>query len=393
MNFERNKTFVLILAAIVLYFCIVSFKFKTNILVKNPVIPNFEYHDASLIRKGDWFYSFVSCVAPRNRVFNVDYYTVSIFRSRDLVNWNFFKYALNNDNIIKEISTFEDQKYGFTGRFPYRNEKQQVYYAIWAPDVIFYKKFFYLFVALHFSKKDSKIAVFKSKSIDMDFSYSGILASSDSSDNKAFINMGEIIDPFPIVDKGKLYLMFGSFKRDLRGGVIRGREDLGVYMAEILFEDEDIALGKKHFITDYYEGCIIVPHNDKFYLFGTNGNLWDFRYQIHYASSETITGPYLNKEGKSIADTINYNPGTPILVTKENDRFNGFGCPSYPIIDKNGQYWMMMHGHAPELPPILMDKPEKERYTFLIPLYWDNNGNPYFDVDEIQKDQIKKPAL
>jgi hypothetical protein len=72
-------------------------------------------------------------------------------------------------------------------------------------------------------------------------------------------------------------------------------------------------------------------------------------------------------------------------------RFNGFGCPSYPVIDKKGRYWMMVHGHAPEYPAILADNPQKERYTFLLELLWDKNGNPYFDMDALQNDRIQKP--
>ena len=109
--------------------------------------------------------------------------------------------------------------------------------------------------------------------------------------------------------------------------------------------------------------------------------------------ADRITGPYLNAAGNSIADTINYNPGTPILKTTSSQRFNGFGCPSNPIIDENGQYWLMMHGHAKEFSPIQVEKAEQERYTFLIPLYWDKEGSPYFDVDEIQNNKIVNPVL
>lgn len=152
-------------------------------------------------------------------------------------------------------------------------------------------------------------------------------------------------------------------------------------------------LGRRKFLTDYYEGCMVVPHNGKFWFFGTNGSLYNSTYKIEYAIADKITGPYLNKKGRAINDTIEYNPGTPILKTTAKQRFNGFGCPSNPIIDKNGQYWMMMHGHAPEYDPIQMEKAEEERYTFLIPLYWNKEGEPYFDVDEIQRNEIKRPMF
>ena len=168
---------------------------------------------------------------------------------------------------------------------------------------------------------------------------------------------------------------------------------MGVYISLLQMRKGKFVLGKRIFLTDYYEGCMVVPHDGKFWFLGTNGGLFNSSYKIEYAVADKITGPYLNKKGKAINDTIEYNPGTPILKTTAKQRFNGFGCPSNPIIDKNGQYWMMMHGHAPEYDPIQMEKAEEERYTFLIPLYWDKKGVPYFDVDEIQRNEIRKPKL
>jgi len=360
----------------------------------NPIIHDYEYHDASLIRIGQWFYSFVSCVAPRDKSLKHHYYTVSIFRSSDLVHWDFYKYALDSQYIEKTCKIEVDRKFNFTGRVPIVDKNENTkFYAIWAPDIIEYKDKLYLFVALHRSTSDTKIAMFQSSNIHDDFTFKGVLASTDPKDDNAYVESEELIDPYPIVVDGKMYLMYGSFRRALSGKIIKNREKLGVYIAEVLNNNDTISLGERKFVTDYYEGCIVVPYNGKYYLFGTNGNLRNHYYQIHYACADNVMGPYLNSEGKSIADTINYNQGTPILVTKESDNFNGFGCPSYPIIDKNGQYWMMMLGHATDYQPIRADSPEKERYTFLIPLYWDKEGKPYFDVDEIQRNKIRKPEF
>lgn len=365
-----------------------------NIKYINPVINTYTYHDASVIQGEDGqFYSFVSSIVPRDSSDNKAYYTVSIFRSRDFGNWEFYKYAFEDKCIEKRFVNEYDRRHGRFGKFPYHKNGKTKYYAIWAPDIFKHKGKYYLFVSLHLSIPDSKIAVFESKSLNQDFKFSGIIASSDSTEADVYVSTEELIDPFPIKVGKKLFLMYGSFRRDMSGNLLPRRNKMGVYIAEMKLKNAHFRLGKRIFVTDYYEGCMVIPHGGKYWLLGTNGGLYNSSYKIDRAVADRITGPYLNDKEQNIADTISYNPGEPILKTTSKQRFNGFGCPSKPIIDKNGQYWMMMHGHAKEFPPIQMEKAEQERYTFLIPLYWDKEGKPYFDVDEIQRNKIRKPVL
>lgn len=365
-----------------------------NIKYINPVINTYTYHDASVIQgDDDKFYSFVSSIVPRDTTDNKAYYTVSIFRSNDLVSWDFYKYAFDDKCIEKRLVNEHDRVHGRYGKFPYHKDGNTKYYAIWAPDIFKHNGKYYLFVSFHLSIPDTKIAVFESKSLNEDFKFSGIIASSDNTETDVYVDAEELIDPFPIKVGRRMYLMYGSFRKDIKGNLLPKRKKMGVYISEMKLKKGRFRLGKRKFVTDYYEGCMVIPHGGKYWLLGTNGSLMNSTYKIDRAVSYNITGPYLNEEGLSIADTINYTPGDPILKTTSKHRFNGFGCPSNPIIDKNGQYWMMMHGHASEYPPIQMDKAEAERYTFLIPLYWDKDGKPYFDVDEIQRNKIRKPVL
>lgn len=63
------------------------------------------------------------------------------------------------------------------------------------------------------------------------------------------------------------------------------------------------------------------------------------------------------------------------------------------VIDKDGRYFVLMNGHDIERPPIVGKSSKKERYSFLLELHWDKNGNPYFNLGEIENNRIRKPNI
>ena len=52
-----------------------------------------------------------------------------------------------------------------------------------------------------------------------------------------------------------------------------------------------------------------------------------------------------------------------------------------------------MNGHDLNLPAIVAKNSSIERYSFLLELHWDSDGNPYFDLDEIENNKIKLPRF
>ena len=363
--------------------------------VENPVIRDYIYHESSLIDgKDGYFYSFVSSIFPRDSTNFKLYYTVSIFRSSDLEEWKFFKYALSSKDIQQRFLGNYDKTHRLAGKFALRGKKNEIkYYPIWAPDVIRYKDRYLLFVALRKSSDDTKMAVFEANSLSEDFRFVNVIVSNCPEDKEAYFPSREQIDPFPIVDGDDFYLVFGSFVNASNGKTLDSRKGMGVYMVRL-----DPSQGFKmkehpHFITNNYEGVIILKHNKAYYLLGSNGSIRNYTYKVSYAKSMTIEGPYLNEDGKSIADTLNINFGTTILQTYKDSRFNGFGCPSLPVKDKEGRLWMLVFGHAPEYAPINSNDAAKERYTFLLEFQWDRKGNPFFDVNAIERNSQRKPVL
>lgn len=370
-----NRTFI----PIVFFIVFVSFgTLEEENTIVNPVMSDYTIHDVSVIEYQDTFYAFASCVVPRDKSEILNYTCVQIFRSSDMVNWTYYKQATSDENMNIVYTSVGDTK----------KDK----YRIWAPDIIKYKDKLLLFVALRHSFDDSKIAVFESDDICHDFVFKNIVVSNDEKDRNAFFSSKEIIDPYPLIFKNKLYLVFGSFSRDDKGRLLGGRKGIGTYIVPLKY-DREIRMKKNPiFISDYYEGVNIQRHGKNFILFGTNGNLNNYTYKIDYAKSKKLVGPYLNSFGQTISDTININYGTPILQTlNSHQRFNGFGCMSNIIIDKSGRSFVLVHGHDIERKPIQMKTSEQERYAFLLELLWDKNGNPYFDMDAIQTNGIKMP--
>lgn len=385
-----RNTYILIL---LLYFCSVLDALSTDsTFVENPVIANYKYHDCSLIQGTDGFYySFASCVAPRDTTNIHSYYNISIFRSLNLQKWEFYRYALP-DSLMQNSNNLQSP-IRHKRKFKITKEGNIKTYEIWAPDVIFFNGKYLMFVALHKNLNDTKIALFESNSLSEDFRFVKVVISNDKNDGYSFFDSREQIDPYPIQDGKRLYLVFGSFSRNSSGQKMYKRQNIGVYITELDPDNGYLMKYQPVFLTDYYEGVSIIRHKNIYYLFGTNGNLKNNSYKISYAKSKSLLGPYINDDNKSIGDTININWGHPILVTSKNARYNGFGCPSKPITDKKGRMWVLLLGHDQKLPPIVSPKASEERYTFLAELLWDKSGNPYFDVEAILNNKQIKPQF
>lgn len=360
----------------------------------NPVFSAYKSHDMALLRGRDgYIYAFGTCNVARTPNEHLVYYGVNIFRSKNLVNWDFYKRSHQYES-AKEQNLEEKYPNAWKqGRFFLRQGDSIAHYPIWAPGVVEYKGKYLMFAALRKSFDDSKIVVFETDDLNRDFVFKRVVISTDERDGSAYVSSRETIDPFPIVDNGKLYLMYGSFARDINGKLNRARKGIGVFIVQL--DSKTYAMkGQPTFLTDYYEGCSIQKHDGKYYLFGTNGTWTNHTYQLSYAESDRLNGPYRNADGTSIADTVQVHLGKVILRTPISDmRYNGFGCISAPIWDKKGRCWVLCNGHDLNLAPIVEKKASKERYAFLIELHWNEKGNPYFNIDAIESNVMRKPDI
>lgn len=359
---------------------------------KNPIITDYNCQDASVIKEGEWYYMFSSFNISRDKTKKHPPYRANIFRSKDLLHWHFYKKAFDNQNTIIDSLPQTVKREYLLGKYILQNSNGYAAYHIWSPEIVKYGRRFLLFVTLRSNPSDSKIVLFETDDLATDFKFNKIIVSSNPADGNMYFESREIIDPFVVKDKGKLYLVFGSFARNLHGNIIQGREKIGVYIAEL---DKGLGIKKRpRFLTELYEGVVIYKHHNNYFLFGSNGNFKNNTYQLHYAKSKSIWGPYTNDKGENIGDTINVHFGTTLLETRDSDFiYNGFGCMSKPILDDSHRYWTLVNGHDMTKLPISTRTAQEERYEFLLELLWDDDGNPYFNMDQIQNNRINKPRF
>lgn len=359
--------------------------------VSNPVITGCVSHDMSLIYDDGIFYAVGTSNVGREGNPPLVYCGINVFKSNDLCKWDFYKRW--DCTQVTDLHNTKFSRYYEKGMFFHVLDDDTITYPIWAPDIIKYKGEYLVFASLRRSFDDSKIALFRTDSIGGDLKFCNIVVSNSKTDGNAYFNTREIIDPFPFVENDSLFLVFGSFARDGYGRLADHRKGIGVYI--VLLDTATMQMQEEpKFLTDYYEGCSIIKRNNTYYLFGTNGAWTNHTYKISYAKSDKLCGPYVNDDGMSIVDTIKFNPGREILVTPSKDaRFNGFGCMSSPVIDNDGRYLVLCHGHDLSLDPIMEKENTRERYTFLLELKWDDDGNPFFDMDKIHNNKIKKPIF
>lgn len=142
------------------------------------------------------------------------------------------------------------------------------------------------------------------------------------------IGVRNCIDPFYIEDGGKKYLFFGSFH--------------GIYAVEL--SDDGLTLKENirplRVAGDAYEGTYIYKKGKYYYLFASIGSCCEglkSTYTTVVGRSESLMGPYWNKEGRSMLDNQHE------ILIKASNHFVGTGHNSEIVTDKKGQDWLFYH--------------------------------------------------
>lgn len=217
----------------------------------------------------------------------------------------------------------------------------------WAPDISKHNGLWYLYYSCStFGKNGSAIGLATNKTLDPtspDFKWEDqglVIASHKGVDN------WNAIDPNLIVDeKGTPYLVYGSFwdglqlielsKEDFKTPVtkpvtVARRLDREVKQGDIKFtqEGENIIEAGDNAI----EGPFIYKHGDYYYLIvsfdyccrGENST-----YKTVYGRSKSVTGPYVDQDGKQMA----FGGGT-YLYGPDKDYFGVGHCSVYDVDGK-----------------------------------------------------------
>lgn len=231
---------------------------------------------------------------------------VPILKSTDLVRWNLV------GNALREKPTWKSEG------------------GIWAPDVVQVNDQYHMYYAYStWGDPNPGIGLALGKSPEGPFTDQGKVFDSKSMD------VPNSIDPFYYEDQGKKYLFWGSFSdAPTQGnfGVELTKDGLAIAPDAQKFK---VAAGD-------FEAVIIHKRNNYYYFIGSKGSCCEGKkstYRVLVGRSRTLRGPYLDKEGKDIAER-----GNGTLVLKGNSRFVGTGHNSRIITDDKEQDWMLYHG-------------------------------------------------
>ncbi len=271
----------------------------------NPVLPGISLPDPTVIRADDGY-----CYAYGTE----DIYGIPIFKSKDLVNWERTNTVFTSSN---------RPSWGIKGAASY----------LWAPDI---------------NKIGNKYVLYYSHVPD-DLGGSGEntwgigVATADKPvgpfyDKGKVIIGGEVgqectIDPAYFEDTdGKKYLLWGSY--------------VGIFIGEL--NEDGLSLKNKYSSTRLagtdgfaLEGAYMYKKGNYYYLFCSNGpyNYEYKQYQVTVGRSESITGPFVTRDGGRMLDN------SLDIVLKGNDAFYCPGHNGEIITDDNGVEWIVYHAY------------------------------------------------
>lgn len=331
-TFFRNTLGVSVLAIVL------PVLFNCSVLAKEV-----EVHDPVMIKEGDTFYVFST--GP-----GITYYS-----SKDKVNWTKVgRVFADEPSWARRVAP------GFNGH-------------LWAPDIYYKNDRFYLYYSVSaFGKNTSGIGVAVNKTLDPkadDYAwidYGIVLQSVPNRDNWNAIDPAIVED-----DQGNAWMSFGSFWDGLK--LVKLDDD----MVRLAQPEEWYTLAKRersHSIPDSdagdaaIEAPFIFKKNGYYYLFVSFDKCcrgMESTYNVRVGRSKNVTGPYLDRKGKSMLD------GGGSLVIAGNKNWVALGHNAAYTFDNN-DYLVL---HAYETADNALQK------LRILPILWDDGWPQVNEAD------------
>jgi arabinan endo-1,5-alpha-L-arabinosidase len=307
----------------------------------------YNVHDPSVIKSGEYFYSYSTDAAYGTSVRP----GIQIRKSKDLVQWSYMGWVFNT--LPAQGSAFITQG----GGTPFQ--------SLWAPYVLKVGNEFRLYYSLSCSlPRLSAIGLATATSPEGPWTEQG-LAVVSKNDNTTQTNA---IDPTVIVTPaGEHWMYYGSawdgiyaLKLNPATGLAQNSGDKGVRIAQRGFTGLTI--------NGNIEGAEIIYNADqgKYYLFISYDWL-ETKYNVRVARSTSPKGPFLDFNGNDVNNVADDNP--MILAPYKFEGHGGWqGVAHCAVFQDNGQYYMAHQG-----------RPGVDKYYMVMhvrKIVWLENGWP-----------------
>lgn len=278
---------------------------------------------------------------------------VPIVESVDLINWKYVGNAFTKDSKPK-------WKEG----------------GIWAPDIVKVEQNYHLYYSISkWHDPDASIGVAVSSSPRGPFVDKGKILSSSE------IDVPNSIDPFYFEEDGKKYLFWGSF---------HDSKNQGTYGVELTANGLALKDGNKKIkiAAGDWEAVVIHKRAGYYYMFGSKGTCCEganSKYHVLVGRSKSLFGPFLDKNGKNIAER-----GNGSVVLKGNDKIVGPGHNSRIISDADGKDWILYHGIEPHF--AMLKNGVNRRLLCVDQVYW-NDGWPLINRGSPSSNNVMIPKF
>lgn len=319
-------------------------------------------HDPAIIKEGKMYYVFSTDTGSKG-----DFKAgIQIRQSSDLIHWTFVGRAFT-DGVPKEAKEWTDAK------------------GLWAPEVVKMNGRYYMYYsASQFGKTQSFIGVAVSEVVTGPYEDLGLVYRS-----KEGTSGPNAIDPnITVTPEGRIYMVFGSFF----GGIYVNEINPETGKFKVYGEGKLIA--RRHRSVDRaLEGPYIVynPTYSDYYLFVSYDSLFS-DYNIRVGRSKSITGPYLDYNGKDLTDLEGNQDeiGMKVLGSYKFEESDGWLAPGHNSVLKDGENYFVCH-HMRE--PIN----KHVHYVQIRKILWTDEGWPLVsperyageDNREIDQDDLK----
>lgn len=291
---------------------------------RNPIISGNSVPDPSVIRAKDgYFYLYATESSKRN---------MPIYRSKDLVNWNYIGTAFTN-------ATRPNWEGGG---------------ALWAPEIRYINGqyvLYYSWAKLNGAAVSSTGVAVSDKPWGPFKDKGALLKASEFGSNS--------IDQFYIEEGGKKYLFWGSFN--------------GIFVTELTDDgfavkrnEDGTPVLRRKVCGNAFEGVNIYKKGRFYYMFASIGSCCaglSSSYQVVVGRSENLLGDYVDKRGKSML-----NNSWELVLEGNGSRWIGPGHNSIIIQDDEGTDWMLYHSYEKAGSDL-----KGGRFGMLDRLQWEND--------------------